>query len=105
MKNMKNGRSIQRYIQRWEKRKKKPQKKDLKIDGTSLFINLNEDAESEATLRRHMTDSLKEHSNKATFKVMSRKQIGIYFQDIEETKNAENALLGSLKGLAKVTRI
>ena len=51
-------------------------KKDVKMDGTSLFVNLNENAESEAVLKKIMSDSLKDHSG-ATFKVMSKKQIGI----------------------------
>ena len=52
-----------------------------------------------------MSDSLKEHGDKVTFKVLSKKHIGIYFQNLEETKNAEEALLEVLKGRAKVTRI
>ena len=52
-----------------------------------------------------MTDALKEHDNKATYKVMSRRQIRIYFQDLKETKEAEIALLDGLKGYAKVIRI
>ena len=57
--------------------------KNVKIDGTSFFVNLNEDAESEATLRKNKSDSLKDHGDRVTFKVMSKKQIGIYFQNLE----------------------
>ena len=73
-------------------------KKNVKIDGTSFFVNLKEDTESEAALRKSMSDSLKDHGDRVTFKVMSKKQIGIYFQNLEETKNAEEALLEVLKG-------
>ena len=48
---------------------------------------------------------LKDYRNKATYKVMSKKQIGIYFQELQETKNAETALLEELKDNAQVTRI
>ena len=87
-----------------EETEEKP-KKGPKIDGKSLFINLNVDAESETILEKSMIAVLKDYGNKATYKVMSRKQIGIYFQELEETKNAETALLEELKDNAQVTRI
>ena len=52
-----------------------------------------------------MIDALKGHGNKATYKVISRKQIDMHIQDLEETMNAEVALLEALKGHAQVTRI
>ena len=48
-------------------------KKDVKVDGTSLFVILNENAESEAVLKKMMSNSLKNHKGEATFKVMSKK--------------------------------
>ena len=80
-------------------------KKNVNIDGTSLFVNLNENAESEAALRKIMSDSLKDHGDGVAFKVMSKKQIGIYFRNLDETKKAEEALLEVLRNREKVTRI
>ena len=48
---------------------------------------------------------LKDYRRKATYKVISRRQIGIYFQVSEETKVAETALLEELKENAQVTRV
>ena len=87
-----------------EVREEEP-KKGLKIDGKSLFINLNMNAESEAILEKLMIDCLKGHGKEATYKAMSKKQIGIFFKDLVETKNAKVALLEALKGHAQVTRI
>ena len=80
-------------------------KKDVKMDGTSMFVNLNENVESEAVLKKTMFNSLKDHNGEATFKVMLKKQIGIYFQNLNVSKNAEEALMDILKNRARITRI
>ena len=52
-----------------------------------------------------MSDALKNHKGEATFIAMSKKQIGIYFHVLNESKNAEEALIDILKNRARVTRI
>ena len=52
-----------------------------------------------------MIEVLKDYGRKATYKVIYKRQIGIFFQDIGETKSAEAALLEELKEDTQVIRV
>ena len=48
---------------------------------------------------------LEDYGGKATYKAISARQVGIFFQDVGETKNAETTLLNEFKGDARIIRI
>ena len=62
--------------------------KPIKIGGRSLFVNLKEDSESADILKQSIMAVLEDYGGKATYKAISVRQVGIFFQDVSETKDA-----------------
>ena len=76
--------------------------KPIKIGGKSLFMNLKEASESAEILENLIMALLENYGGKATYRAISANQVGIFFQDVNETKNAETPLMIEFKGEARI---
>ena len=79
--------------------------KPRSIVGKSLFLNLKEASESAEILEGSIMALLEDYGGKATYRAISASQLGIFFQDVNETKTAETTLRKELKDDARIIRI
>ena len=79
--------------------------KPRSIGGKSLFLHFKEAAESSNILEGSIMALLEDYGGKATYRAISASQLGIFFQDVNETKTAETTLRNELKDDARIIRI
>ena len=77
----------------------------VKADSKSIFIVFNAEAYSEAPIKNMMLDSLKNTNKEANFKTILKKQIRIFFLNLEMFKEVEEALDKVMKGRTSIMRI